>query len=36
MGELLGKRRLIDRIIGIGVITVIAVLFLYWHDWHLF
>ena len=36
MGELLGKRRLIDRIIGIGAVTVIAGLFLYWHDWHLF
>ena len=34
MGELLGKRRLIDRIIGIGAVTVIAGLFLYWHDWH--
>jgi len=36
MGELLGKRRMIDRIIGLGVVTVIAGLFLYWHDWHLF
>ena len=36
MGELLGKRRMLDRIIGLGVITVIAGLFLYWHDWHLF
>jgi hypothetical protein len=36
MGELLGKRRLVDRIIGLGVITVAAGLFLYWHDWHLF
>ena len=36
MGELLGKRRLVDRIIGLGTITVVAGLFLYWHDWHLF
>lgn len=34
--ELLGKRRLIDRIIGMGVITIVAGLFLYWHDWHLY
>ena len=36
MGELLGKRRLVDRIIGLGAITVVGGLFLYWHDWHLF
>jgi hypothetical protein len=36
MGELLGKRRLVGRIIGLGVITVVGGLFLYWHDWHLF
>jgi hypothetical protein len=36
MGELLGKRRVVDRIIGLGVITVVGGLFLYWHDWHLF
>jgi hypothetical protein len=36
LGELLGKRRLVDRIIGLGAITVVAGLFLYWHDWHLF
>jgi uncharacterized membrane protein len=35
MGELLAKRRLVDRIIGMGVFTVLAGLFLYWHDWHL-
>ena len=34
--ELLGKRRLIDRIIGMGVVTIVAGLFLYWHDWHLY
>jgi uncharacterized membrane protein len=34
MGELLNKRRLVDRIIGIGAFTVIAGLFLYWHDSH--
>ncbi|HMK91489.1 MAG TPA: hypothetical protein VK576_00675 [Thermoleophilia bacterium] len=34
--ELLGKRRLIDRIIGLGVVTVVAGGFLYWHDWQAF
>jgi uncharacterized membrane protein len=33
IAELLGRRRLVDRIIGVGVLTVIAGLFLYWHDW---
>jgi uncharacterized membrane protein len=32
MAELLGKRRLVDRIIGFGAMTVIGGLFLYWHD----
>ena len=36
MAELLGKRRLIDRIIGLAVLTIAAGLVLYWHDWHLF
>jgi uncharacterized membrane protein len=36
MAELLGKRRLVDRIIGLGAVTVVGGLFLYWHDWHLF
>jgi uncharacterized membrane protein len=36
MGELLGKRRLVDGLIGLGSITVIGGLFLYWHDWHLY
>lgn len=36
MGELLGKRRMVDGIIALGGITVIAGLFLYWHDWHLY
>jgi uncharacterized membrane protein len=36
MVELMGKRRLVDRIIGMGVITIVAGLFLYWHDWHLY
>ena len=31
MGEFLGRRRVIDRIIGLGVVTVVAGLFLYWH-----
>jgi uncharacterized membrane protein len=33
MAELLGKRRLVDRIIGMGSATVVGGLFLYWHDW---
>jgi hypothetical protein len=33
MTELLGRRRLTDRIVGMGVATVVAGLFLYWHDW---
>ena len=36
MGELLGKRRLVDGIIAMALISVTAGLFLYWHDWHLF
>lgn len=36
MGELLGKRKFVDRLIGLGVATVTAGLFLYWHDWHEF
>jgi uncharacterized membrane protein len=36
MTELLGKRRLVDRIIGLAVVTITAGLVLYWHDWHLF
>src|SRR5436309_4554450 len=34
MGELLGKRKLVDRLIALGATTVIGGLFLYWHDWH--
>ena len=34
MGELLGKRRFVDRLIAIGVITIAAGLILYWKDWH--
>jgi len=34
MGELLGKRKLVDRLIALGSTTVIGGLFLYWHDWH--
>jgi uncharacterized membrane protein len=36
MGELLGKRKLVDRLIALGATTVIGGLFLYWHDWHAF
>ncbi|MEX0755635.1 MAG: hypothetical protein WEA54_00690 [Actinomycetota bacterium] len=31
VAELVGRRRLVDRLIGMGVITVVAGLFLYWH-----
>lgn len=34
MAELLGKRRLVDRIIAIGATAVAAGLLLYWKDWH--
>ncbi len=34
MAELLGKRRLVDRIIALGTTAVAGGLFLYWHDWH--
>ncbi len=34
MVELLGRRRLVQRIIGMGAVTVLAGLFLYWRDWH--
>jgi uncharacterized membrane protein len=34
MTELLGKRRLVNRIIELGAVTVIPGLILYWHDWH--
>ena len=36
MGELLGKRRLVDGIITMGAISVAGGLILYWHDWHLY
>jgi uncharacterized membrane protein len=36
MAELLGKRRLVDVLIGLGSATVVGGLFLYWHDWHLY
>src|SRR2546428_6761183 len=36
MAELLGKRRLVDRLIALGSATVIGGAFLYWHDWHVF
>ena len=32
MSELLGRRRLVDRLIGLGVLTVLGGLFLYWRD----
>src|SRR5713226_5981083 len=36
MGELLGKRRLVDRILGLAAATIVGGLFLYWKDWHLY
>jgi uncharacterized membrane protein len=33
MAELLGKRRTVDRIIALGVTTIVAGFFLYWHYW---
>jgi uncharacterized membrane protein len=36
MTELLGKRRLVDGIIGLGSATVIGGLFLYWHNWDIY
>ena len=32
MAELLGRRRLVDRLIALGSVTVAGGLFLYWHD----
>ena len=32
MAVLLGPRRIIDRLIGLGSVTVLGGLFLYWHD----
>jgi hypothetical protein len=32
MAELLGRRRLVDRLIALGTVTVVGGLFLYWHD----
>ena len=32
MSELLGRRRLVDRLIGLGGLTVLGGLLLYWHD----
>jgi hypothetical protein len=35
MGELLGKRKVTNAILGMAAVTIIGGLFLYWHDWHL-
>src|ERR671928_134857 len=32
--ELLGPRRMVDRIIGLATATIVGGAFLYWHDWH--
>jgi uncharacterized membrane protein len=34
LGELLGTRRMVDRIVLLGVVTVLAGLAIYWKDWH--
>jgi hypothetical protein len=34
MRELLGTRRLVDRILGLATSTIVGGLFLYWHDYH--
>jgi uncharacterized membrane protein len=34
MAELLGVRRLVDRLLMLGSIAIAGGLFLYWHDWH--
>ena len=36
MREFLGRRRVVDGILGLAVTTIVAGGFLYWHDWHLF
>ena len=36
MGELLGKRRVVDTMLRLAGATVAGGLFLYWHDWHLY
>jgi hypothetical protein len=36
MAELLGPRRVVDRLIGLGSVTVLGGLFLYWHDSQLY
>jgi hypothetical protein len=33
MRELLARRRLVDRILGLAVTTIVGGAFLYWHDW---
>lgn len=34
MGELLGTRKLVDRLVALGVTTVVGGPFVYWRDWH--
>jgi hypothetical protein len=36
MAELLGGRRLVDRLLVVAAFTIGAGLFLYWRDWHEF
>lgn len=33
MGELIGKRRMVDGILLLASVTIVAGGFLYWHDW---
>jgi hypothetical protein len=34
MRELLGRRRLVNAILGLATGTIVGGAFLYWHDWH--
>ena len=36
MAEFLGERRVVDGIIVAAEVTVVAGLFIYWHDWHIY
>jgi uncharacterized membrane protein len=36
MGNLLGKRRMVDGILAVALVTVVTGLIVYWHDWHLY
>jgi hypothetical protein len=36
MREFLGRRRVVDGILGLAITTIVAGGFLYWHDWQLY